>query len=133
MKTKIKTLISALLIANLSEAAIMPMPIIMPINSNGGASPEIYTAPWIALNILLVIGLCIRFFFNKKDRRFSNQSSVKNFFYELEENTIEQRERQERMGLYFNTSFNPIMIGFFTLNIIALAVWLSLFILDLIS
>lgn len=59
MKTKIKILISALLIANLSEAAIMPMPILLPINSIGGASLKDIVALWITFNIILVIWFII--------------------------------------------------------------------------
>lgn len=55
MKTKIKTLISILLIANLSQAAIMPLPILLPINSNGGATDKDIIGLWIAMNIVLVI------------------------------------------------------------------------------
>lgn len=55
MKTKIKILISILLIANLSQAAIMPLPILLPINSNGGATDKDIIGLWIAMNIILVI------------------------------------------------------------------------------
>lgn len=111
----------------LLQTHIIPMPVGY---SGGGISRDGIIGLWLALNIFIICGMMIRYAVIKKDKRYNNQSHVKNFFYELEDNDIEEQKRLSKYswGEYMKSDINIWALGLITYNSVAAIVLLASFI-----
>ena len=111
-------------VSSTEAQTIMPMPIY----GGGHMEPMQGVALWVVLNVAIIIGLCIRFLLIKKDQRFSYQSPLKNFFYELND---DNPERQKELSgydwyVYCKPSLNFLMMGIVIINCFGVVTSLSL-------
>ena len=104
---------------------IMPIPVDY---GDGHLSSQLAISMWIVLNIFIVISLLIRFLLVKKDKRFLYQLPIKNFFYELNDDSIEKQNELSGYDWYVHCkpNFNAFVIGLIIINVLGSTILLSI-------